>query len=89
GRYAEARARTASASALKALLNLGATSATKLDDGRERAVPVASLVVSDVVVVRPGEKIPSDGLVIEGTSAVDASMLTGESVPVEVAPGAR
>lgn len=89
GRYAEARARTASASALKALLNLGATSATKLDDGRERAVPVASLVVGDVVVVRPGEKIPSDGLVIEGTSAVDASMLTGESVPVEVAPGAR
>ncbi|WP_396643947.1 heavy metal translocating P-type ATPase [Microbacterium sp.] len=89
GRYAEARARTASASALKALLNLGATSATKLVDGREHAVPVASLVVGDVVVVRPGEKIPSDGLVVEGTSAVDASMLTGESVPVEVAPGSR
>ncbi|MGC0368913.1 heavy metal translocating P-type ATPase [Microbacterium sp. SLBN-111] len=89
GRYAEARARTASASALKAMLNLGATSATKLDDGREREVPVASLVVGDVVVVRPGEKIPSDGVVLEGTSAVDASMLTGESVPVEVAPGAR
>lgn len=86
GRYAEARARTASASALKALLNLGATSATKLEDGRERTVPVASLVVGDVVVVRPGEKIPSDGLVIDGTSAVDAGMLTGESVPVEVAP---
>ena len=89
GRYAEARARTASASALKALLNLGATSATKLDDGRERRVPVASLVVGDVVVVRPGEKIPSDGLVIDGASAVDASMLTGESVPVEVTPGSR
>jgi Cu+-exporting ATPase len=89
GRYAEARARTASASALKALLNLGATSAMKLDDGRERSVPVASLIVGDVVVVRPGEKIPSDGLVVDGTSAVDASMLTGESVPVEVGPGAR
>lgn len=89
GRYAEARARTASASALKALLNLGATSATKLEDGSERSVAVSSLTVGDVVVVRPGEKIPSDGLVLEGSSAVDASMLTGESVPVEVGPGAR
>ncbi|KAJ1680483.1 hypothetical protein LUZ63_024292 [Rhynchospora breviuscula] len=89
GRYAEARARTASSSALKALLNLGATSATKLDDGRERRVPVAELLVGDVVVVRPGEKIPSDGRVVEGTSAVDAGMLTGESVPVDVGPGAH
>ncbi|MBT9604993.1 heavy metal translocating P-type ATPase [Microbacterium sp.] len=89
GRYAEARARTASSSALRALLNLGATSATRLVDGRERQVPVASLAVGDVVVVRPGEKIPSDGLVVEGTSAVDAGMLTGESTPLEVTPGAR
>ncbi len=89
GRYAEARAKRSSSEALRALLELGAKNATRLIDGREEAVPVSGLVVGDRVLVRPGEKIPSDGLVVEGSSAVDASMLTGESVPVEVGPGDR
>ncbi|PJJ73040.1 Cu+-exporting ATPase [Diaminobutyricimonas aerilata] len=89
GRYAEARAKKESSAALRALLELGAKHATLLRDGAESPVPVASLVPGDRVVVRPGEKIPSDGLVVEGASAVDASMLTGESVPVEVAAGSR
>ncbi|HCJ48270.1 MAG TPA: heavy metal translocating P-type ATPase [Microbacterium sp.] len=89
GRYAEARAKISSASALKALLEMGAKEATALVDGAERSVPVDSLVVGDTVIVRPGEKVPSDGIVIDGASAVDQSMLTGESVPVEVSPGSR
>ncbi len=88
GRYFEARAKTRSGSALKALLDLGAKDVAVLDqDGRERRVPVAELAVGDTFVVRPGEKVATDGEVIDGASAVDASMLTGESVPVEVAPG--
>lgn len=89
GRYAEARARKSSSEALRALLEMGAKHATQLVDGAERMVPVAQLSVGDIVLVRPGEKIPSDGLVIDGASAVDASMLTGESVPVEVTTGSR
>jgi Cu+-exporting ATPase len=89
GRYAEARAKKESSAALRALLELGAKDASLLVDGLETRVAVASLVVGDRVVVRPGEKIPSDGLVVDGASAVDASMLTGESVPVEVAEGSR
>jgi Cu+-exporting ATPase len=89
GRYAEARAKRSSAEALRALLRVGASEAGLLIDGIERRVPVSDLVVGDVVVVRPGEKIPSDALVLAGSSAVDAAMLTGESVPVEVAEGAR
>jgi len=89
GRYAEARARVSSSEALRALLEVGAKDAVRLVDGREEAVPVARLAVGDRVVVRPGEKIPSDGLVLEGASAVDASMLTGESVPIDVSPGSR
>ncbi len=89
GRYAEARAKKSSSEALRTLLEMGAKDATVLVDGVERRIPVDELAVGDVVVVRPGEKIPSDGLVREGTSAVDASMLTGESVPVEVAPDSR
>ncbi|GAA4373249.1 heavy metal translocating P-type ATPase [Agromyces bauzanensis] len=89
GRYAEARAKQESGAALRALLALGAKDAALLRDGRETRVPVDSLVPGDHVVVRPGETIPSDGLVVDGASAVDASMLTGESVPVEVAAGSR
>jgi len=93
GRYMEARAKQRSGAALRALLELGAKDASVLRDGPtgpvETRVPAASLVVGDVVVVRPGERIPSDGIVREGSSAVDLSMLTGESVPVEVRPGDR
>jgi Cu+-exporting ATPase len=89
GRYLEARAKRQSGAALRALLELGAKDASLLQDGVESRVPVAALAVGDRIVVRPGEKVASDGLVVDGTSAVDLSMLTGESVPVEVAPGDR
>ncbi|GAA1969433.1 heavy metal translocating P-type ATPase [Microbacterium deminutum] len=89
GRYAEARAKKSSSEALRALLELGAKDATRLVDGVEQRVPVTQLAVGDRVLVRPGEKIPSDGLVVDGASAIDASMLTGESVPVEVTTGSR
>ncbi|QAV71600.1 copper-translocating P-type ATPase [Salinibacterium sp. UTAS2018] len=89
GKYIEARASRESGAALRALLELGAKDATVLHGSNEQRVAVSSLVVGDRVVVRPGEKIASDGLVIEGNSAVDASMLTGESVPVEVGPDDR
>lgn len=89
GRYAEARARVSSSEALRALLEVGAKDAVRLVDGREEAVAVARLAVGDLVVVRPGQKIPSDGLVREGASAVDASMLTGESLPIDVSAGSR
>ncbi|MFU8947665.1 heavy metal translocating P-type ATPase [Mycetocola zhadangensis] len=85
GRYFEARAKRESGAALRALLELGAKEAVLLRDGREALVPVNSLAVGDRFVVRPGEKIATDGLVVDGTSAVDLSMLTGESAPVEVA----
>lgn len=89
GRYMEVRAKRQSGAALRALLELGAKDAVLLRDGVETRVPVEQLVAGDTVVVRPGEKIPSDGLVVEGASAVDESMLTGESVPVEVGPGSH
>ena len=89
GRYFEARAARDSRAALRALLELGAREATLLSGDRESTVPVESLVPGDKFVVRPGEKIATDGLVVEGASAVDASMLTGESVPVEVGVGDR
>ncbi len=89
GRYAEARARKSSSEALRALLELGAKDAVKIVGGVEQRVPVAQLVAGDTVLVRPGEKIPSDGLVVDGSSAIDASMLTGESAPVEVSVGSR
>ncbi|MGW5470884.1 heavy metal translocating P-type ATPase [Streptomyces chartreusis] len=86
GRYFEARSKRKAGAALKALLELGAKDVTVLGgDGRERTVPVSELKVGDRFLVRPGEKIATDGTVVEGSSAVDASMLTGESVPVEVA----
>ncbi|MFJ5024767.1 heavy metal translocating P-type ATPase [Streptomyces goshikiensis] len=87
GRYLEARSKRKAGAALKALLELGAKDVTVLRDGREVRIPVARLAAGDRFTVRPGEKIATDGTVVEGSSAVDASMLTGESVPVEVAVG--
>ncbi|WP_308118748.1 heavy metal translocating P-type ATPase [Curtobacterium herbarum] len=87
GRYAEGRAKTRSSAALRALLALGASTARVLRDGREVEVPAASLRVGERFVVRPGERIATDGTVVDGTSAVDTSVMTGESVPVEVGPG--
>ena len=89
GRYFEARAKRRSGAALRALLELGAKEVAVLRDGVERRIPVEQLAVGDVFVVRPGEKVATDGVVEEGTSAIDASLLTGESVPVEVGPGDR
>ena len=86
GRYLEANAKQKAGDALKALLNLGAKDATVLADGEEVRIPADRLAVGDVIVVRPGEKIATDGVVIDGASAVDASLVTGESVPVEVGP---
>ncbi|MGQ0837806.1 heavy metal translocating P-type ATPase [Actinokineospora sp.] len=87
GRYFEARSKRRAGAALRALLELGAKEVAVLRDGREERVSTDLLVVGDRFVVRPGEKVATDGVVEEGTSAVDASMLTGESVPVEVGPG--
>ena len=84
GRYFETRAKRRSGAALRALLNVGAKEATVLRDGREILVPIAALRVGEQFVARPGEKIAADGVVVQGASAVDASMLTGESVPVDV-----
>ena len=89
GRYIEARAKRASGAALRALLELGAKDAALLRDGVETRVPIGALVIGDRFVLRPGEKIATDGIVVEGASAVDASMLTGESTPVEVSAGDR
>ncbi|XMN07369.1 heavy metal translocating P-type ATPase [Streptomyces griseobrunneus] len=87
GRYFEARSKRKAGAALRALMELGAKEVTVLRDGREVTVPTAELQVGDHFLVRPGEKIATDGTVVEGSSAVDASMLTGESVPVEVTTG--
>jgi P-type Cu+ transporter len=87
GRYAEARAKRRSGDALRALLRLGAKDVAIVVDGVERRIPVEALAVGTEFVVRPGERIATDGEVVDGTSAVDASMLTGESVPVEVGRG--
>ncbi|MFF9350886.1 heavy metal translocating P-type ATPase, partial [Streptomyces sp. NPDC014734] len=87
GRFFEARSKRKAGAALKALLELGAKEVTVIRGGREETVPTAELRVGDRFLVRPGEKIATDGTVVEGTSAVDASMLTGESVPVEVGVG--
>jgi len=89
GRYLEARAKSRSSEAIRKLLELGAKEARVLKDGEEVLVPVGELRVGDLFVVRPGEKIATDGVVEEGASAVDQSMLTGESVPVEVEPRAE
>jgi len=87
GRYFEARSKRRAGDALRALLELGAKDVTVLRDGREERIPVESLAVGMRFVVRPGEKIATDGVVEDGSSAVDTSLLTGESVPVEVGVG--
>jgi Cu+-exporting ATPase len=87
GRFFEARAKRRSGAALRALLELGAKDVAVLRDGAEVRLPIDQLAVGDRFVVRPGEKVATDGTVVEGTSAIDASLLTGEPVPVEVAPG--
>ncbi|ORW95587.1 carbonate dehydratase [Mycobacterium sp. IEC1808] len=87
GRYFEKRAKRRAGAALRALVELGAKDVAVLRDGSETRLPVNQLAVGDVFVVRPGEKIATDGIVVSGSSAVDASMLTGESIPVEVGEG--
>ncbi|WP_248242804.1 heavy metal translocating P-type ATPase [Microbacterium kunmingense] len=87
GRYFEKRSKRQAGAALRALLEMGAKDVAVLRDGVETKIPIDDLQVGDEFVVRPGEKIATDGVVVSGTSAVDASMLTGESVPVEVGEG--
>ncbi|MFD9461200.1 heavy metal translocating P-type ATPase [Streptomyces sp. NPDC060027] len=87
GRFLEARSKRRAGAALRALMELGAKDVAVLRDGREVRVPVERLAVGDRFVVRPGEKVATDGTVVEGASAVDASLLTGESVPVDVTVG--
>ena len=87
GRYLEARAKRRSGAALRALLSLGAKDVAVLREGAEARIPVGQLMTGEDFVVRPGEKIAADGLVVSGSSAVDTSMLTGEPVPAEVGPG--
>ena len=89
GRYLEARAKQRSGAAIRALLELGAKEARLLRDGEEMLIPVEELRPGDLFVVRPGEKVATDGVVEEGASAIDQSLLTGESLPVEVLPGAE
>ncbi len=88
GRYLETRAKGRASQAIKRLIKLGAKSASVLRDGQEVEVPVAELAVGDVMVVRPGAKVPTDGEVLEGVSHLDESIATGESIPVEKGPGA-
>jgi Cu+-exporting ATPase len=86
GRYLEERAKRRAGSALRAVLDLGAKDVAVLSDGIERRVPIGALAVGDTFIVRPGEKVATDGVVVEGRSALDASVVTGESLPVEVGP---
>ena len=87
GRYLEHRAKRDAGAALRALMESGAQEATLRRDGTEVVVPIAQVRLRDLMVVRPGERIPTDGVVVEGTAAVDTSMMTGESLPTEVGPG--
>jgi Cu+-exporting ATPase len=89
GRYFEARSKRRAGAALRAMLELGAKDVTVLRSGAEQRIPIDQLRIGDEFVVRPGEKIATDGVVVQGRSAVDASLLTGESVPVEVEPGSE
>ena len=87
GRYAEAKAKRSAGAALRALLSLGAKDAVVVRGGEEVRIPAGELVVGDVIVVRPGERVATDGVVTDGASALDTSAMTGESVPVDVRPG--
>ena len=87
GRYFEARAKERSSQALTTLLSMGAKDVTVVRDGIEQLIPIEALTVGDEFVVRPGEKVATDGVVVDGRSAVDMSLLTGEPVPVQVEPG--
>ncbi|WP_040491342.1 heavy metal translocating P-type ATPase [Ilumatobacter nonamiensis] len=87
GRYLEARAKGRAGQALRSLVELGAKEARRVHDGVEEMVPVEAIEVGDLVKIRPGEKVPVDGEVVDGSSAVDESMLTGESLPVDKEPG--
>ncbi|WP_020519569.1 heavy metal translocating P-type ATPase [Catelliglobosispora koreensis] len=89
GRYFESRSKRRAGAALRALLELGAKEVAVLRNGAETRIPVEQLAVGDLFVIRPGEKVATDGIITEGTSAVDNSMVTGESVPVDVKPGDR
>jgi cation-transporting ATPase V len=89
GRFFEARAKSRAGRAIRALLELGAKEARVVRDGQEVMVPVEQVAVGDLVRVRPGEKVPTDGMVVEGASAIDESMLTGESVPVDKTEGSK
>lgn len=86
GRFLEARAKGRASAAIKKLLELGAKSARILDDGQEKEIPIEQLKIDDVMLVKPGEKIPTDGIVVEGQSSIDESMATGESLPVKKGP---
>ncbi|HBJ72365.1 MAG TPA: heavy metal translocating P-type ATPase [Actinobacteria bacterium] len=87
GKFLEARARVSSGAALRALLTMGAKEVSILRNGIEVRLPIDELLVGDHFVVRPGERVATDGVIVEGLSAIDSSMLTGESVPVDVGPG--
>ena len=87
GRYLEHRAKRDAGAALRALMESGAKEATVLRDGVEKLLPLAMVTQGDVMVVRPGERIPTDGEIVEGAAAIDTSMMTGESVPVEATVG--
>ncbi len=87
GRYVEETAKGRASQAIRKLLELGAKTARVLVDGREVEIPIEKVAVGDVMIVRPGEKIPTDGLILEGESAVDESMATGESMPINKSPG--
>src|SRR3989442_4567220 len=88
GRWLEARARGRTSDAIRRLVSLAPRSARVLRDGREVDIPTSDVIMGDLVRIRPGERIPVDGIVVEGSSAVDESMLTGESLPVSKGAGA-
>ena len=89
GRWIEARSKRQAGSAMRALLEVGAKEAVVLRDGQEVSIPAGELALGDLFVVRPGQKVAADGVVVEGVSAVDAAIITGESLPVEVLPGSQ